>query len=180
MSKAMQTPAPRQVLPVQPLTALAFAPFGEVIGPLDHAPQRVINAGYALRFDNLAKIDNGHDGAQPQLSIFRTRPRSLPLQLSEMERHLLGSQLFMPLAGQRFLLVVAAAGASPEVKDLRAFLARNGQGVNLARGTWHHPLLALDAGGDFLVIDRNGPDVEDDCQAHSLADAHVWIDHAGC
>lgn len=37
------------------------------------------------------------------------------------------------------------------------FLARPGQGVNYAKGTWHHFLLALEAESDFLVIDREGP-----------------------
>ena len=39
----------------------------------------------------------------------------------------------------------------------RAFLARDGEGVNYRSGTWHHPLLALDAVSDFLVVDRIGP-----------------------
>jgi len=55
-------------------------------------------------------------------------------------------------------------------------MAAPGQGVNYARGTWHHPLLALDAGGDFLVIDRGGPGAADDCEVLSLSDAEVWID----
>jgi ureidoglycolate lyase len=28
--------------------------------------------------------------------------------------------------------------------------------VNFRRGTWHHPLLALDAVSDFVVVDRAG------------------------
>ena len=43
---------------------------------------------------------------------------------------------------------------------IRAFLARGDQGVNYARGTWHHFHLALGAVGDFLVIDRSGPSSE--------------------
>ncbi|OYD55049.1 hypothetical protein CGK74_02250 [Thauera propionica] len=31
------------------------------------------------------------------------------------------------------------------------------QGVNYLAGVWHHPLLALDAVSDFIVIDRKGP-----------------------
>jgi ureidoglycolate lyase len=36
------------------------------------------------------------------------------------------------------------------------------QGVNYAKGTWHHPLLALQD-GDFLVVDRAGPAGEINC-----------------
>ena len=39
---------------------------------------------------------------------------------------------------------------------MRAFRATGGQGVNYARGVWHHPVLALDRETDFLVIDRGG------------------------
>ena len=39
---------------------------------------------------------------------------------------------------------------------MRAFYARGWQGVNYARGVWHHPLIVLDAPGDFIVVDRGG------------------------
>jgi ureidoglycolate lyase len=35
-------------------------------------------------------------------------------------------------------------------------LAAACQGVNYARGTWHHPLIALERPSQFLVIDRCG------------------------
>lgn len=28
--------------------------------------------------------------------------------------------------------------------------------MNYARGTWHHPLITLEADQDFLVLDRGG------------------------
>jgi len=40
-------------------------------------------------------------------------------------------------------------------------------GVNYARGVWHHPLIALDAVADFLVIDRGGS--EPNCDEAELA-----------
>ena len=39
----------------------------------------------------------------------------------------------------------------------QVFLARGDQGVNYRRNVWHHPLMALDAPSDFLVVDRDGP-----------------------
>jgi ureidoglycolate lyase len=169
-----QTPARRQVA-VEALTAEAFAPFGDVIEASERAHHRSINAGFAERYDELARIDTGSDGGHPVVSIFRARPRALPLRLTLMERHPLGSQAFVPLAPLRFLVVVAAAGPAPGVDDVRAFLAGAGQGVNLARGTWHHPLLALDAGGDFLVIDRGGPGAADDCDEHPIEALDLWL-----
>ena len=55
-----------------------------------------------------------------------------------------------------YLVVVAPPGPPPGVDELRVFLARGDQGVNYATGVWHHPLLALGAVCDFLVVDRSG------------------------
>ena len=68
-----------------------------------------------------------------------------------------------------------AAGPAPSPTELRCFMTRPGQGVNYAAGTWHHPLIALDTGGDFLVIDRGGPQAGEDCEERSLLEADVWV-----
>lgn len=162
-------------LTVEPLRADAFAPFGDVIEPGAAASRRTINEGFAERFDDLARLDTGREGGHPVLSVFRARPRALPLQLRLVERHLLGSQAFVPLLAQRFLVVVAPAGPAPASAQLRCFMTSPGQGVNYAAGTWHHPLIALDAAGDFLVIDRGGPLAAGDCEEHSLLEADVWV-----
>jgi ureidoglycolate lyase len=162
----------RHVLRPEPLTAVAFAPFGQVIEA--RGSHRAINDGDATRYHDLAHVDTTADGGRTLVNIFRARPHALPLKLKLVERHRLGSQLFMPLSAQRFLVVVAAAGPAPRPEALRCFLTDAGQGVNLARGTWHHPLLALDAGGDYLVIDR-GSDT-DDCEVHALDQTEVWIE----
>ena len=166
----------RHVLRIEPLTSEAFRPFGDVIEATESTSRRGINAGYAERYHDLAHIDAAEAGGRPLLNIFRAVPRALPLQLSEVERHQLGSQTFMPLTPQCFLAVVAAAGPAPCVDQLRGFLAAPGQGVNYARGTWHHPLIALDAGGDFLVIDRGGPEAAGDCEVMSLIAPEVWVE----
>ena len=68
----------------------------------------------------------------------------------------------MPLAPARFVVVVAPADAADPFAAARCFVAAPGQGVQYRRGTWHHPLLALDAVTDFLVVDRSGPEVDCD------------------
>ncbi len=145
----------RTLIP-QPLTAEAFAPFGEVIEASPAAEQRAINYGATTRFHDLAKVDVAEDGGAPLISIFRSSPVERPVLVKIMERHPIASQAFMPLSGRPYLVVVAPPGdLDPEA--IRAFLAGPGQGVNYARGTWHHYSLALDAVSDFLVIDRGGP-----------------------
>ena len=144
-------PAPE--LAVAPLTREAFAPYGEVIDPGATAQDYAVNEGTAVRFDALANVDTGAEGGRTVISIFRAQPRAFPFEVAMLERHPLGSQAFVPLhPALRYIVVVADDPAATP----RAFLAEGGQGVNYRRGTWHHPLIALDRGGDFLVVDRAG------------------------
>ncbi|HLZ76514.1 ureidoglycolate lyase [Phenylobacterium sp.] len=139
----------------EPLTAEAFAPFGEVIEASERAEQIAINYGMTTRFNDLAAVDVGDDKGRAILSIFRGRPLSPPV-LRVFERHPLGSQAFVPLSGRPFLVAVAPAGAF-DPAAIRLFRAAPHQGVNYAKGVWHHFLLPLGAESDFLVIDRAGP-----------------------
>ena len=148
------------VLRSVPLTAAAFAPFGEVIETAGHAP-RLINEGTSQRFDDLTPVDVLADGGRPLISIFRATPRPLPFVVKGLERHPLSSQAFYPLDGLPYLVVVASAGDSPWETRIRAFRAAGNQGVNYRRGTWHHALLALGKTCHFLVIDRGGS--EENC-----------------
>ena len=149
-------------LAIEPLTAEAFKPFGDVIEATDNAQHFTINQGFAERFHRLAQVDVTTDGGQPAISIFKARARALPLQLSVLEKHPFGSQAFMPLSGHAYLVVVARGGDAPDLATLTCFMASAQQGVNYAKGTWHHPLLAFQD-GDFLVMDRAGPAVEVNC-----------------
>jgi ureidoglycolate lyase len=139
----------------QPLTRTVFAPFGEVI-ETEGSRHYPINAGFTERFHDLASIDVAADDGRPLISIFRGQPRPIPLRLTWMERHPLGTQAFFPLDDRDWLLVVAVGPAPLEPHALRAFRAGGRQGVNYARGTWHHPLIVLTPDHEFLVIDRAG------------------------
>jgi ureidoglycolate lyase len=165
----------RVILAVEPLTAHEFAPYGDVIEARGDAPFHAINSGFGKRFDSLASIDTAAAAGTTALAIVRALPRALPFNVVMLERHRLGSQAFVPLSGQAYLVVVAPAGPVPDLFSLRCFLCANGQGVNYARGTWHHPLLAIGAESDFLVIDRAGSPGEVDCEEHGLKEANVWI-----
>lgn len=171
----MQATTRRHVLTLHPIAAAAFEPFGQIVEAGLGAAPVSINDGFAQRFDSHAVVDTVQGSGATRVSIYRNRPRVLPVKLSVVERHLLGSQLFMPLAAARFVVVVAVAGPVPAVSDLRAFLVGAGQGVNFKPGTWHHPLLTLDA-SDFLVVDRRGPGGVEDCEVHSLVACDVWVE----
>ena len=138
------------------LTASAFAEFGQVIEFSDANQVMCINEGRTIRHDGLADIDLGEDVGQGSISLFRTELTQLPVRLALMERHPLGSQAFVPLQPATYLVVVAPPGEF-DISKLRAFVARGSQGVNYHKGTWHHPHLVLEGSGEFLVVDRKGP-----------------------
>jgi ureidoglycolate lyase len=169
---------PDRRLAVQTLTAAAFQPYGDVIEATPDARRLQINAGTTERFDDLARLDLNAEGGRPLVSIFRARAPALPMPRRLIERHRQGSQAFMPLCPSPFLVIVAAAGPAPQWSDLQAFLAQPGQGVNFARSTWHHPLLAL-ADGDFLVIDRGAANGLGDCEELDIAAWGTWVDAPG-
>jgi len=136
----------------EPLTAAAFAPFGDVLaasGP----PDRIINEGLCRRFHDRARLDFA--AGRAGLSVFDATPRTLPYDFTLVERHPDGSQAFLPMTQHPFLVIVAPdTGGRPGRP--RAFLTAPGQGVNLHRGTWHGVLTPLHAPGLFAVIDRIG------------------------
>lgn len=136
----------------EPMTPAAFAPFGDVLdtcGP----PDRLINAGLCQRFHDRAKLTftDGRAG----ISLFLAQPHPLPYRFRLVERHPQGSQAFLPMTHNPFLVLVA-----PDTPDApgppRAFLTTPGQGINLYAGIWHGVLTPLHAPGLFAVIDRIG------------------------
>ena len=113
------------------------------------------NGGTVDVHRDIAAIDVASDGGRVCMSVVRAKARILPLRVEVMENHPLGSQAIAPLGNARMLIVVAPAGPlDPNL--VVAFRASGHQGVNYRRGVWHHPLIALDGDGDFLVIDREG------------------------
>ena len=144
--------SPREIT-VQPLTADAFAPFGEVLDA-SGAPDRIINEGLCGRHHDLAKLDFGPDG-RAGISIFNAQARSLPYRLDLLERHPEGSQAFLPLTGEPFLVIVAPDEGDAPGTPL-AFMTAPHQGVNFRRGTWHGVLTPLAEPGLFAVVDRIG------------------------
>lgn len=137
---------------IRPIDANAFAPFGDV---LDCAgdPDRIINQGLCGRYHDRARLDfaDGRAG----VSLFKAEPRSLPLTLEMVERHPDGSQCFIPMSMDPFLVIVAPDENGAPGTPL-AFETAPGQAVNFHRGTWHGVLTPLHAPGLFAVVDRIG------------------------
>ena len=142
-------------LKAEPLTADAFAPFGDVMDARMSA-SFPINAGRTQRHHDLAKVETLGDNARTLINIFVSQPITLPLELTFLERHPQGSQAFMPLHQERFIVVVAPPGEHINPDDVRAFVTDGRQGVNYRPGTWHAIQSVLEREGEFLVVDRGG------------------------
>ena len=138
----------------EPLTPEAFAPWGDVL-EAGVGASFPINGGMCDRFHDLARMEFTGPGARAGISIGRARPYALPLEVTLVERHPLGSQAFVPMAADPFLVVVAPDEDGRPGRP-RAFLTRPGQGVNYLRGAWHGVLTPLGRTAAFLIVDRLG------------------------
>ena len=141
-----------QIITIQPLTARAFAPFGDVIS-FDGEADKIINQGLCGRFHDRASLT--HLDGRAGISLFDAKPRSLPYQLDMLERHPLGSQAFLPMTANPFLVIVAPDDGGQPGKPL-AFMTEAFMGVNYHANIWHGVLTPLSAPGRFAVIDRIG------------------------
>lgn len=138
----------------QPLTAAAFAPFGELL----EAP------GEGRAHFNAA-LANLRPGVPPDLSIVVKEPDALPFASAVMERHPSSSQSFLPMDAARWLVVVApdAADGGPDMTAARAFLAGPTQGVTYAARVWHHPFTVFDRPQRFgIFMWRDGTPADDE------------------
>lgn len=149
-----------QVIQTKPLTAEAFAPFGDVL-EVTGDPDKIINQGLCGRWHDKAQLDFGSDG-RAGISVFNAQPRNFPYQLDMVERHPDGSQAFFPMSQNPFLVIVAPDDNNrPDTP--KAFVTNGAQGINFRRGTWHGVLTPLALPGLFVVVDRIGstPNLEE-------------------
>lgn len=130
---------------VRPLTADLFAPFGEVLTTPTPRGRNYFETALA----------NLRPAARPSLSLARRDEiASLPLTVTQMERHEFSSQSFVPLEAGRWLVLVAphAAAGGPDMARAQAFLAGPDQGVTYGANVWHHPLTIFDRPAAFAVF----------------------------
>jgi ureidoglycolate lyase len=132
-------------LSIEPISAEAFAPFGQLLPPpMAGGPRREL----------LGELQNQRGAAVPRLSLATVAPKSLPLTAVEMERHRHSSQAFVPVDCAAYLVIVAPHGPDdrPDAAGLRAFRVPGDTGINYNVDTWHHPLSALERDARFVVF----------------------------
>ncbi|MDR2062262.1 MAG: ureidoglycolate lyase [Acinetobacter sp.] len=143
---------------IQPLTQDSFAAFGEVIEK-SGKDFILINHGLTERYHALSLAQISGDHVAVGMSIFHNLfATQIPFQIEMLERHPYGSQSFIPLQQQKFIIVVALPfdQDSPDEQRIYAFMSNGLQGITYHQGVWHHPLITLEAHSDFLVVDRIG------------------------
>ena len=140
-----QTRAMAEVFTVQaePLTAAAFAPYGQVVG----ADECVMELGGGEVF---------------HLNVLSYEHR--PIEADHLNRHHKATQMLVSLAGKPWVIFCAASSVAFTSRDdlaqVRAFIADGSAGVNLALGTWHEGPYALTDRVDLVNV--QGAHVEDD------------------
>ena len=147
----------RELTP-KPLTAEAFAPFGDVVDIESANTTFSMNYEMATRYYDLADIDVNDNDGKTCISLVRSKAVELPFEAKIMEYHPFGSQLFHPLGNIPFLILVAPASEKIDSDKLELFLTNGKQGVNYHKGVWHHYLMPLKAGSDFIVVDHKAND----------------------
>lgn len=129
----------------EPLTAAAFAPFGQVMAAIGAGPQREPFA---------AHMHNDRDHARPNMTFMRVAPERGPVTLTQLERHPHSNQAFVPMNGTRQLVAVCPSSAEgrPLFAGLRVFVADAGQAINYDANVWHAPRVALCEPGEFVMF----------------------------
>ena len=118
---------------IEPMTAEAFAPFGELISAKDRPPDFRSESGtegWAIEF---------HSGT-PLVMLLKTPYQGFGF--SKLERHFHVTQSFLPLGGSPAVVAGVPPGTGdratlPAPEDVRAFLLDGKTGYALRKGTWH-------------------------------------------
>ena len=112
----------------------------------------MINQGMCERHHDLAKVEC-EKGGKPGISLFNAEPRELPYKLEMMERHPKGSQAFIPMHAQPFLVIVAIDDEGIPARP-NAFITEPHIGINFHRNIciYTHSVPTLTPNGRLKVI----------------------------
>ncbi len=143
----------------RPLDEARFARYGTVV-------RRPASPGRTA-LDGI--LGSGPPGGRLRASFSRFEPTPLPTRIPRMERHPKSMQLFLPVTGDRYLVVTALGTDAPDLDTLQAFVVPGDVGIGYGIGVWHVPMMVLAADATFLVLmHRISP--ESDENWHTLRD----------
>ena len=157
-----------------PLTKESFEPYGDVI-ETEGAKHFSINQGTVERYHDLATVEIGtNDDSRVLVSIAQCNQKStIPHRITCLERHILGSQAFIPMGDMQMVIAVAEPSDNLDITNIRAFVSNGKQGINYKPGCWHMPAIFLDPEQQMLIIDRGNSEM--DCEEVFLHDEEIII-----
>ena len=138
-----------------PLTRSNFDIFGDVIDDQCDAT-REINEARFDRYDEICEIDIADHQPLCISMVCCRAPTQYPICIDVIERHPLGSQMFVAMSDQPMFVCVAPADSVFDISNLMAFVTNGRQAINYRRGVWHMPLIGTVSGQQFLVVERSG------------------------
>jgi ureidoglycolate lyase len=141
-----------QTIPLEPLAAEAFAPFGALVRAA--GPAQSVNDGYGHRYEVDVRPGPGGADLEPCLAVYTVWARPRPVRIARLERHPHTTQTFWPQAGGPYLVVVAPSDpvGRPAVAGARAFAADAGVGITYHPGVWHAGLTTLAGTATFAML----------------------------
>lgn len=138
--------------PTEP-DASAFARFGALVEKPENAGDRRMFSDWLPHVDGLAL----------QFHVNHVAPSTLPVQLTQVERHPHAAQVFLPVDVSRYLVVVMPShpDGSPDLAGARCFELSGTVGVIYRRDIWHAGMMVLDRPGSFAVLMPRGTSEDD-------------------
>lgn len=132
------------VVPMRPISAAAFAEFGDLL----EAPAS------GARQDFAALVENRRAGARANIALVRSQPFAFTSPIGMLERHPYSTQLFAPLDLDDYLVVVASDRGHnvPDLSTVSAFRVGRRQAISYHVGTWHAGMTTLGRPGTFLMM----------------------------
>lgn len=141
------------LLPLERPDTDALAPFGHLVGQPDDSELMPIDFYKgAVKVSKPAPFLCEHP---VDLSLAMVDPRESEVRY--MERHFQHTQVFMPLGGKPFVVVMAppSSGDMPDLSAARAFLFDGSAGFLMHVGTWHEFPFAVEPSTEIVVILSN-------------------------
>jgi ureidoglycolate lyase len=146
---------------VRPLTAASFKAFGHVARSGEGAVKS-IRADTVLLTKSPAVFEHDADAPDHALDFYDVQPAGETIRVVQAERHEHSAQMFIPMAVDRYLVIVWDADPR-QGGEASAFLGGPEDIVIYQPGIWHHGIIAVGERGLFASTmwrTRGGRDVE--------------------
>ncbi len=160
----------KRVVFARPLTESAIGVFGRAVRRETGAPPNVSGAGWSCWFP----LGELHGSASLEIGLVQTEPRSLLVEA--MERHP-DREEWVYAIDQAFIQVVSLSqpddNRRPDPDRARAFVLQPGEGIVMARGTWHAPGLPATDRATLYGFALSKP------MPGSVPETEGWVDFRG-